>query len=71
MLSQSVVWIYTDIADFTNPFFEIMPRDRYEVAQVYPKLYDLVFKPQKKIEEEDRKAMELRKAIEEYDKKEK
>ena len=60
MVSQSIVWIHADIAELTNPFFDIMPRDRYQVAQIYPRLYDLIFKPQKKIEEQDRKALELR-----------
>jgi hypothetical protein len=60
VVSQSIVWIYADIVDLTNPFFDIMPRDRYQVAQIYPRLYDLIFNPQKKIEEKDRKAVELR-----------
>lgn len=68
VLSQSIVWIYADIVDFTNPFFEIMPKDRYQVAQVYPRLFELIFKTKKRIEEKDQKALELRKAIEEYDK---
>ena len=29
VVSQSIVWIYTDIEEFTNPFFDIMPKNRY------------------------------------------
>ncbi len=49
ILSQSIVWISKDIADFTNPFFEIMPKNRYELTQVYPRLYELIFNTKKRI----------------------
>jgi hypothetical protein len=68
ILSQSIVWIAADVAELTKPFFEIMPKDRYEVTQIYPRLFELVFNRKGAVEEEDRKALELRKAIEEYDK---
>jgi hypothetical protein len=53
ILSQSIVWIYADLAEFTNPFFEIMPRDRYEVTQIYPKLYELIFQTQRATKKQD------------------
>ena len=67
VLSQSVVWVCADLEEWTNPFFDIVPKDRYEITQIFPRLYELVFKTKQAKEQDDRKALELRRAIEAYD----
>ena len=59
--SRSVELIYMDIAEFSDPFLEIMPKNRYEIPQILPRLYELVVQKEKKVVEHDRKVMELRK----------
>lgn len=42
VLSRSVELIAADISELTDPVFEIMPKDRYEIPQVLPRLYELL-----------------------------
>lgn len=39
--SRSIELIYADLVEYSNPFLEIMPKNRYEVPQILPKLYEL------------------------------
>lgn len=67
VLSRSIELVHADLVEYSDPFLDIMPKDRYQIPQILPRLYELVMKKEKKIEEADRKVMELRKEIEEYD----
>ncbi len=67
IVSQSVAWICADLAEFTNPFFEIMPKNRYDIVMIYPKFFELLLAREKRIKSQDEKALQLRKEIAEYD----
>jgi hypothetical protein len=59
--------VAADVDSATAPFMDIIPKDRFEVGQIFPRLYDLVFQSQKRIEEKDRRVAEYKKELEEYD----
>lgn len=67
VLSRSIELIHADLVEYGDPFLDIMPKDRYQIPQILPRLYELVAKKEKRIQESDQKVMELRKEIEEYD----
>ena len=43
ILSRSVELITADVVEYTNPFFDIIPKNRYEVSQIMPRLKELIF----------------------------
>lgn len=67
IISQSVVWICADLAEFANPFLEIMPKNKYDIVMIYPKFFELLLGSEKRIKSQDEKALQLRKEIAEYD----
>lgn len=67
ILSKMVELVAADVESATAPFMDIVPRDRYQVGQIFPRLYDLVLQRQKRIEEKDRRVAEYKKELEEYD----
>jgi hypothetical protein len=49
ILSRSIELIYADLVDYTDPFLDIMPKDRYEIPQILPRLYELVVQKEKRV----------------------
>jgi len=41
ILCKIVELLYADIEEQTKPFFDIIPKDRYEITQIYPRLFEL------------------------------
>jgi hypothetical protein len=60
ILCKLIEAIRDDIVEFTAPFFEIMPENKYEVAHIYPRLWGLLTQKEKRIADIDRKALALR-----------
>jgi hypothetical protein len=69
IISQSVVWICDDLAEFTNPFLEIIPKNKYDIVMIYPKFFKLLFGSEERIKKQDEKALQLRREIALYDEK--
>jgi len=42
ILCRSLELISLDLAEWTDPFFDIYPKNRYEITQIYPRLFELV-----------------------------
>ena len=53
ILCRSLELVFMDVAELTDPFFDIMPKNRYEIPQIYPRLYELISQKEKKIANHD------------------
>lgn len=40
--SRSVELIYADLVEYSDPFLDIIPKNRYEIPQILPRLYELI-----------------------------
>lgn len=44
-----------------GPIVDIMPKDRYQIPQILPRIYQLMFPQEEKIAEHDKKVEALKK----------
>jgi hypothetical protein len=67
IVSQSVAWIYADLAEFANPFLDIIPKNKYDIVMIYPRFFEMLLGSDARIKKQDERARQLRREIAEYD----